>query len=120
MRVWRQMEQAVDAGHCRTLGVSNCYVLRDLERLCIDARIKPAVVQNRFYRDTGYDKELRSFCRANTIQYQSFWTLTANPRPLQSRALSRVAKAHNCTPEQAWFSFVRSLGIVPLTGTCSK
>ena len=27
------------------------------------AAIKPAIVQNRFYRDTGYDKALRAHCR---------------------------------------------------------
>ena len=54
------------------------------------------------------------------MTYQSFWTLTANPKALSSRPLRRVAKAHGCSEEAAWFGFVRGLGIVPLTGTSSE
>jgi hypothetical protein len=32
--------------------------------------VKPAVLQNRFYADSGYDVELRAFCRANGVVYQ--------------------------------------------------
>jgi hypothetical protein len=49
------------------------------ESLFSAARIKPAVLQNRFYKETGYDAELRAFFREHRIRYQSFWTLTANP-----------------------------------------
>ena len=42
------------------------------------AGVKPAVLQNRFYADSGYDVELRAFCKENGVVYQSFWTLTAN------------------------------------------
>ena len=61
----------------------------------------------------------RSFCRAKGITYQSFWTLTGNKNIVQGRAVTAIAKAHGCTPEQAWLGFVRALGITPLTGTTS-
>ena len=101
LRVWRQMEEAVAEGHARSLGVSNCYELSELQRLWSDARVKPSVLQNRFYAQTNFDVELRRFCASHDVQYQSFWTLTANPSAVQSRALGRVAKAHGCTREQA-------------------
>ena len=44
----------------------------------MDARVKPAVLQNRFYADSGYDVELRRFCDVHGVVYQSFWTLTGN------------------------------------------
>ena len=51
---WRAME--AHAPHpVRTLGISNIYHLPALQALYEFARIKPVVVQNRFYRDTGYD-----------------------------------------------------------------
>ncbi len=39
--------------------------------------------QNRFYADTGYDIDIRAFCRQHGITYQSFWTPTANPHVLE-------------------------------------
>lgn len=53
------------------------------------------------------------------MSYQSFWTLTGNPKLVQGRAVGAVASAHSCTPEQAWLGFVRSIGITPLSGTTS-
>lgn len=120
LRAWRAMEHEVDRGRCRSLGVSNCYQLADFERLHREARVKPVVLQNRFYKDSGYDVALRQFCNEHGVTYQSFWTLTANPKALSSRPLRRVAKAHGCSEEAAWFGFVRGLGIVPLTGTSSE
>ena len=52
------------AGSARQLGISNCYSLASLDLLYRSSEIKPAVVQNRFYAQTGYDREIRGFCRA--------------------------------------------------------
>jgi len=120
LRAWRAMEVEVSRGRCRSLGISNCHDPKQFELLYGEARIKPAVLQNRFYADTGYDASLRRFCRERGIVYQSFWTLTANPSALRSRPLKRVARAHGCSSEAAWFGFVRGIGIVPLSGTSSE
>eukprot|EP00966_Prymnesium_polylepis_P185176 4291820-Prymnesium_polylepis.1 len=117
MEAWRAMEAAHAAGRVRSLGLSNCYDAREFQRIYHEATVKPKVLQNRFYRDSGYDTELRQFCAANGVQYQSFWTLTANPHGVSSRPNKRVAKAHGCTLEQAWLGFVHALGVVPLSGT---
>jgi hypothetical protein len=58
--------------------ISNQYDLHAFRRLFVDARVKPAVLQNRFYADSGYDVELRRFCDVHGVVYQSFWTLTGN------------------------------------------
>ncbi|MGR9108581.1 MAG: aldo/keto reductase, partial [Gammaproteobacteria bacterium] len=55
MEVWQAMERLFDAGLVKQLGISNCYRLPVLESLYRKARIKPAVLQNRFYANTGYD-----------------------------------------------------------------
>lgn len=52
--------------------------------------------------------------------YQSFWTLSANRELLRSAALRAIAVRHAATPEQVFFAYVLSLGITPLTGTCSE
>jgi len=120
MRVWKTMEDLCDEGKARSLGISNCYSLSSLKELHASSRIKPTILQNRFYRDTNFDKELRAFCQEHGITYQSFWTLTANPEILSSRAVKSLSNKYKKTPEQVLFAFVRGIGITPLTGTSSK
>ena len=118
--VWQAMEALVDAGGVRQLGISNCYRLEQLEELYDSARFKPAVVQNRFYAETGYDRGIRAFCRQHGIVYQSFWTLTANPRVLAHRTVRELALRHRRTSAQILFRYLTQNDIVPLTGTRSE
>ena len=113
------MESLVDARGVRQLGISNCYQLEQLEELYESARFKPAVVQNRFYSDTGYDRMIRAFCRQHGIIYQSFWTLTANPQVLAHRTVRELASRHGRTAAQILFRYLIQNDIVPLTGTRS-
>jgi diketogulonate reductase-like aldo/keto reductase len=117
LEAWREMESLVDSGAVRSLGISNCYQLGQLRRLYEAARIKPAVVQNRFYADTGYDREIRAFCRQHALTYQSFWTLSANPRILADRIVRDLSSKYHRTPPQILFRYLTQNGVVPLTGT---
>jgi diketogulonate reductase-like aldo/keto reductase len=116
---WRTMEAIVDARGAMQLGISNCYSLDYLERLHRSARVKPAVVQNRFYADTGYDRGIRAFCKDHGIVYQSFWTLTANPHVLAHDAVTALATKYGRTPAQVLFRYLTQEHVVPLTGTTS-
>jgi diketogulonate reductase-like aldo/keto reductase len=118
--VWRALEDIVDGGNIRQAGISNCYSLAELRHLHRAARIKPAVLQNRFYAATGYDREIRAFCRQQHIVYQSFWTLTANPLILAHASLGALAAAHGRTPAQILFRYLSQVGAIPLTGTRSE
>jgi diketogulonate reductase-like aldo/keto reductase len=120
LAAWHALESLVDAGGVRQLGVSNCYTLEDIEHLWRYSRIKPAVVQNRFYAETGYDREIRAFCGQRQIVYQSFWTLTANPHVLAHATITALASTHNRTPPQILFRYLTQSGVVPLTGTRSE
>jgi diketogulonate reductase-like aldo/keto reductase len=120
MAAWRAMEAIHAIGGARQLGISNCYNLQVLSALYADAREKPAVVQNRFYPDTGYDARLRHWCSNHGIIYQSFWTLTANPHVLSDPAILNMAEKYGKTPAQVLFRYLNQTGIVPLTGTCSE
>jgi diketogulonate reductase-like aldo/keto reductase len=117
LEVWKAMESLVDVRRVRQLGISNCYRLEQLETLYDSARIKPAVVQNRFHADTGYDREIRAFCRQHRLIYQSFWTLTANPHVLAHRAVTSLASKHRRTQAQILFRYLTQVEVVPLTGT---
>jgi len=120
LEAWRAFEAQVDAGVVRALGISNCYDPKQLAVLWQTARIKPSIVQNRFYRDTGYDKELRAFCRQHDIRYQSFWTLTANPHLIAHRDVQALAARYAATPAQVLFRYLTQVGVTPLTGTASE
>ena len=117
--VWRAMEQLVDSGITRQLGISNCMRIEQLKAVCDIARIQPAVLQNRFHADSDYDRKLRGFCRERNITYQSFWTLTANPHLLAHETVHALARQHGRTPPQILFRYLTQIGIVPLTGTRS-
>ena len=116
---WRAMEQLVGSGAVRQLGISNCYALAEFDALYRAASIKPAVLQNRFYARTHHDRELRAYCRAHDVVYQSFWTLTANPDALASSTLRILAQRHGRTPAQILFRYLTHIDVVPLTGTSS-
>jgi diketogulonate reductase-like aldo/keto reductase len=119
MDAWRAMEAIVAAGGARQLGISNCYSPGTLERLYNTATVRPAVVQNRFYAETRYDREIRAYCRRQGIIYQSFWTLTANPHILDHELIRRTAAKYGRTPAQILFRWLTQDGVVPLTGTKS-
>ena len=117
---WRALETLVDSGKVRQIGISNSYQLHQLEALYQAARIKPAVVQNRFYADTRYDRSVRAWCREQKIIYQSFWTLTANPKVLAGPSLTAMAEKHQRTAAQVLFRYLTQIEVAPLTGTSSE
>jgi diketogulonate reductase-like aldo/keto reductase len=120
MKVWKAMEKIQKAGGARQLGISNCYYTEVIRSLYADANVKPAVVQNRFYQETGYDAELRQWCSNHGIIYQSFWTLTANPHILSGNIVRTIARKYEKTEAQIFFRYLSQSGIVPLTGTSSE
>ncbi|MGR8929850.1 MAG: aldo/keto reductase family protein [Gammaproteobacteria bacterium] len=116
---WQAMEAIVQSGGARQLGISNCYDLDVFRFLFDSATIKPAVLQNRFYSETGYDQSLREFCRDRGVVYQSFWTLTANTAILASPVIRNLALEYQRSPEQIFFRYLSQNGVLPLTGTTS-
>jgi len=114
--VWEAMIQERDAGRTRLLGVSNVS-LRHLEQMLESHGERPSFVQNRCFARLGWDREVRSFCSERKFIYQGFSLLTANPEVLQHPLVVGLAARSNATPSQVIFSFARSIGMLPLTGT---
>jgi diketogulonate reductase-like aldo/keto reductase len=117
---WRTLESFIDNGQVRQLGISNCYRPTDLQTLYQSARIKPAVLQNRFYAETRYDRDIRNYCKQKKIIYQSFWTLSANPDLLAHATMTALASAYKRTAAQILFRYLTQIGVVPLSGTQSE
>lgn len=118
--VWRAMEELVDDKKVGQIGISNFYDPDAVEYLYNQARIKPAVVQNRFYRESSYDVEIREFCLHHGMEYQSFWTLGANYHALHHEEWMALAAKKNLTPETLMYAFVMAIGITPLDGSTSE
>lgn len=119
LEVWRAMEEIFSLGGAKQLGISNCYNPETLSFLYDSAKIKPAILQNRFYAETHYDRNLREFCRPRDILYQSFWTLTANPDVLAHATLKALTLKYRRSSAQLFFRYLMQIGIIPLTGTTS-
>jgi len=124
--VWEAMRKERDAGRTRLLGVSNVS-LRHLQHMAVARAELPAFVQNRCYARLGWDRAVRSFCHDHKIVYQGFSLLTANQEVLHhpliasltitSLTITSLTASANATLAQVVFSFARSIGILPLTGT---
>lgn len=120
LEAWRVLISFQDEGRVRVIGLSNTYDPSLLTRLGEDSGRAVQVVQNRWYERNGWDREVVEWCRTNGARYQSFWTLTGSPSLLSHPATTAIAKANNCSPPQAVYRFVQSLGITPLCGTTDE
>jgi diketogulonate reductase-like aldo/keto reductase len=116
LTVWRAMEGLKRAEKARLIGVSNVS-LDQIVILSREAEIKPAFVQNRCFASTGWDRDVRAFCKKNGIVYQGFSLLTANAQALDGSVVGRVAERTGKSPAQVIFRFALEVGMIPLTGT---
>ncbi|RDW92844.1 putative aldo-keto reductase (AKR) [Aspergillus mulundensis] len=119
IEAWSTLETYVP-DRIRHLGISNT-TLPALRELVSLAKVKPAVVQNRFYGGTQFDVPLRAYCREHEIVYQSFWTLTANPELVQSKPVISLARDSGVSSAAALYGLVLGLGQTTiLDGTTKK
>lgn len=118
LEAWRAMESFVPH-RVRQLGICNVSV-KQLHALCNSVRIKPAVVQNRFYQKSNYDCDVREFCRGNKIQYQAYWILKKNNHLFESDLVQELVRELGVSREAALFFLMqKGLGVALLDGTTS-
>jgi diketogulonate reductase-like aldo/keto reductase len=114
--VWAAIESLYDAGKTKMIGISNV-AADQLTLLCVRAKHKPMVVQNRCYAAFGWDKEVREICREQHIIYQGFSLLTANREIFIDPEIRAIAARYEATLAQLIFRFAMQVGMLPLTGT---
>ncbi|KAF7547919.1 hypothetical protein G7046_g8855 [Stylonectria norvegica] len=116
---WKALETHVPHA-IRNLGISNV-TLPVLQQLYDQVTVKPSIVQNRFHKHTGFEVNLRAFCREKGIVFQSFWTLSANAGAARSRPTHDVAEKTGVSLVAAYYSLVLGLeGITILVGTTDE
>jgi diketogulonate reductase-like aldo/keto reductase len=120
LKAWDIMSNFYKNKEVGQLGISNCYDLDVLQYLYEKIEIKPALVQNRFYAQTSYDKNIRKWCEEKEILYESFWSLTANPHILTSKEIENLSKKYQKSAASIFYKFLNQINIIPLNGTTSK
>ena len=112
---WRAMEDLVDRGRCRAIGLSDIS-LDQLRPLYESARIKPAVVQVEAHPYLP-ETELLEFCEENGVVFLAFAPLGhgIRPGPLEDPVISRIAARIGKTPAQVLLAWALQRGGALLT-----
>jgi aldehyde reductase len=115
LETWRAMENLVDQGKCRAIGLSDV-VLENLVPLYEAARIKPAVVQVESHPYLP-QTELLEFCKQKGIVLLAFAPLGhgIRPGPLEDPAVLAIAKQTSLTPAQVLLAWGIQRGTAVLT-----
>ncbi|GGE98559.1 dehydrogenase [Aliidongia dinghuensis] len=112
---WRALEQLVDEGRCRSIGLSDIK-LETLKEIVAAARIKPAVVQVESHPYLP-EWDLLEFCREHGIVVQAFAALghAMEPRMLEDPVITSIAARVRKTPAQVALAWAVQRGTAFLT-----
>jgi aldehyde reductase len=112
---WRAMEQLVDDGKCRAIGLSDIS-LSDLVPIYEAARIKPAAVQVESHPYLP-ETELLEFCKERGIVFLAFAPLGHGLKPglLEDPVISNIAARVGKTPAQVLLAWAVQRGTALLT-----
>ena len=112
---WRAMENLVDHGKCRAIGLSDIG-LNELKPIHESARIKPAVVQVESHPYLP-EAELLEFCRENDIVFLAFAPLGHGMKPglLEDPVITGIAAQVGKTPAQVLLAWAVQRGTALLT-----
>jgi alcohol dehydrogenase (NADP+) len=112
---WKAMENLVDAGRCRAIGLSDVS-LKQLLPIYESARIKPAVVQVESHPYLP-ETELLEFCKQKDIVLLAFAPLGHGMRPglIEDPVISAIAARLGRTPAQVLLAWAVQRGTALLT-----
>lgn len=116
-KLWRGMEKLVDAGLCKTIGVSNFTVPR-LAKIISSAHIPPAVNQIRC-SPFNYPKELHTFCIENNIAFEAYSPLTQGAK-LNNPILKKLATDYKKLTAQIMLRWALQKGIIVIPKSSNK
>lgn len=116
-KTWKMLEQFLEEGKCRAIGVSN-FTIRHLEELLKQSKIIPAVNQVEF---TPYlfQKELLEYCKSKGIQLEAYSPLTRGIK-LKDPKLVEMANRYNKTPAQILLRWNSQHGVVVIPKSTRK
>src|SRR5579862_7318875 len=115
MDTWRAMENLVDGGKCKAIGLSDVS-LDQLQEIFKPASIKPAVVQVESHPYLP-QTELLEFCNSNGLVMLAFAPLGHGMKPgvLEDPTIIAIAKRLDKTPAQVLLAWAVQRGTAVLT-----
>lgn len=122
LTAWRVLEDYVDKGVIRHLGIVSVHDKEYLTKLYSEARIKPTIIQNRFHANRSYDVNLRPTFKEMGLQNQLFWILTgsAGGKVKNNDVVKDLATKKGVSPQVLLYSFTMEIGGAPLIGCKSR
>ncbi|XP_070141501.1 aldo-keto reductase family 1 member A1-A isoform X2 [Drosophila kikkawai] len=121
---YKSMEQLVDLGLVRSLGLSN-FNLDQLQRLLLSCRIKPAALQIECHPEL-VQIPLMELCKLHNITVVAYSPLgrptTGRPLPefYKDTKVVEMAKKYQKTPAQVVLRYLIDLGTVPIPKAAQK
>ncbi|CAI5454626.1 unnamed protein product [Caenorhabditis angaria] len=119
--VYQKLEEYVDRGIIRSIGVSN-YEPYHLHELLQYARVKPSVNQIE-YQPYCTKPQVVEICNQNNIFVQAYSSLCwGNQEVLNEPIIAELAKNHNVSPQTILYAFAvnSGVGIIPKSATPSR
>jgi len=115
MDTWRAMENLVDRGKCKAIGLSDVS-LEQVREIFGSARIKPAVVQVESHPYLP-ETELLEFCNSEQLVMLAFAPLGHGIKPgvLEDPTIIAIAKRVNKSPAQVLLAWAVQRGTAVLT-----
>jgi diketogulonate reductase-like aldo/keto reductase len=115
MDTWRALENLVDEGRCKAIGLSNVN-LGQLKEVFESARIKPAVLQIESHPYLP-EWDVLNYCKSKGIVMQAFASLGhgIEPKLTDDPVITGIAKRVNKTPAQVLLAWALQRGTAPLT-----
>lgn len=123
---WPKMEEAVEKGYTKSLGVSN-YNVQSLCNLLSFCKVKPVVLEVEFHPYL-YQKNLLDFCNKENIRIIAYNPLVRGPYCekfhkevyvdlLNEDIIKELAKKYNKTQGQIALNWIICLGVIPIPRT---
>ena len=111
LAVWKAMEEAVDEGKIKSIGVSN-FEINDIQNILDHCRVKPVVNQIRVH--IGHTPtDVINFCKDNNIQIMAF-SPNATGKLLGHPVVTEIANKYNVSVPQLSIRYDLQLDLLPL------
>lgn len=111
LSVWKAMEEAVEAGQIRSIGISN-FEITDIQNILEHGNIKPSVNQIRVH--IGHTPtDVIDYCQANNITIMAF-SPNATGKLLGHPTVTKIAEKYHVSVPQLSIRYDYQLGLLPL------
>lgn len=115
-QVWKAMEDAVEAGKVRTIGISN-FLENDIDNILLDCKINPAVNQI-LAHISNTPLKLIDYCKNKDILVEAYSPI-AHGEALKNKSIKDMADKYNVSIAQLCIKYDLQLGMVVLPKTAN-